>query len=57
MKKDLLIIRANIYVEKENHKAIIIGKKGQMLKRSAKRQGRSLNIYWVKRSILSSGLR
>ncbi|WP_457642076.1 GTPase Era [Persephonella sp.] len=31
--KNLLIIRAVIYVEKENHKAIIIGKKGQMLKK------------------------
>ncbi|ACO04919.1 MAG TPA: GTPase Era [Persephonella sp.] len=36
VKKDLLIIRANIYVEKENHKAIIIGKKGQMLKKIGK---------------------
>ena len=31
--KNLLIIRAVIYVEKENHKGIIIGRKGQMLKK------------------------
>lgn len=31
--KNLLIINAVIYVEKENHKGIIIGKKGQMLKK------------------------
>jgi len=31
--KNLLIINATIYVEKENHKGIIIGKKGQMLKK------------------------
>ncbi len=31
--KNLLIIDAVIYVEKENHKGIIIGKKGQMLKK------------------------
>ncbi|RUM60061.1 MAG: GTPase Era [Persephonella sp.] len=34
--KNLLIIRAIIYVEKENHKKIIIGKKGQMLKKIGK---------------------
>ncbi|MBK3332617.1 GTPase Era [Persephonella atlantica] len=31
--KNLVIINATIYVEKENHKGIIIGKKGQMLKK------------------------
>ncbi len=31
--KNLLIINAVIYVEKENHKGIIIGRKGQMLKK------------------------
>ncbi|MGB9766674.1 MAG: GTPase Era [Sulfurihydrogenibium sp.] len=31
--KNLLIIDAIIYVEKDNHKGIIIGKKGQMLKK------------------------
>ncbi len=31
--KNLLIINAVIYVEKENHKGIIIGKKGQTLKK------------------------
>jgi GTP-binding protein Era len=31
--KNLLIIDAIVYVEKENHKGIIIGKKGQMLKK------------------------
>jgi len=31
--KNLLIINAVIYVEKESHKGIIIGKKGQMLKK------------------------
>lgn len=31
--KNLLIIDAVIYVERENHKGIIIGKKGQMLKK------------------------
>ncbi len=31
--KNLVIIDATIYVEKENHKGIIIGKKGQMLKK------------------------
>ncbi len=31
--KNLLIVNAVIYVEKENHKGIIIGKKGQMLKK------------------------
>ena len=32
-KKKLIIIYANIYVEKESQKGIIIGKRGQMLKR------------------------
>ena len=36
VRKDLLIVRANIYVEKDNHKAIMIGKKGQMLKKIGK---------------------
>ncbi|WP_456383213.1 GTPase Era [Persephonella sp.] len=31
--KNLVIINATIYVEKDNHKGIIIGKKGQMLKK------------------------
>ncbi|WP_457626615.1 GTPase Era [Persephonella sp.] len=31
--KNLVIINAVIYVEKENHKGIIIGRKGQMLKK------------------------
>jgi len=31
--KNLLFIDATIYVEKDNHKGIIIGKKGQMLKK------------------------
>ncbi len=31
--KNLLIINAVIYVEKDNHKGIIIGRKGQMLKK------------------------
>lgn len=31
--KNLLIVDAIIYVEKDNHKGIIIGKKGQMLKK------------------------
>ena len=34
--KNLLIIRATIYVERDNHKKIIIGKKGQMLKKIGK---------------------
>ncbi|WP_297456093.1 GTPase Era [Persephonella sp.] len=32
-KGNLVVINATIYVEKENHKGIIIGKKGQMLKK------------------------
>ncbi|WP_029522009.1 GTPase Era [Persephonella sp. KM09-Lau-8] len=32
-KGNLIVINATIYVEKENHKGIIIGKKGQMLKK------------------------
>jgi len=31
--KNLVVVNATIYVEKENHKGIIIGKKGQMLKK------------------------
>ncbi|WP_457638891.1 GTPase Era [Persephonella sp.] len=31
--KNLVVINATIYVEKENHKGIIIGRKGQMLKK------------------------
>ncbi|NPA58767.1 MAG: GTPase Era [Aquificae bacterium] len=31
--KDMLFIDATIYVEKDNHKGIIIGRKGQMLKK------------------------
>jgi GTP-binding protein Era len=48
--KNLLIIRAVIYVEKENHKAIIIGKKGQMLKKIGK-QAREELEHLLKKKI------
>jgi len=32
-KNDLLVIRAEIYCERENHKRIIIGKNGELLKK------------------------
>ena len=48
-RKDLLIIRANIYVERDNHKAIIIGKKGQMLKKIGKQAREELEEFLGKK--------
>ncbi|WP_457622854.1 GTPase Era [Persephonella sp.] len=47
--KDLLIIRAVIYVEKDNHKGIIIGKKGQMLKKIGKEAREELEFLLGKK--------
>ncbi|RMD45356.1 MAG: GTPase Era [Aquificota bacterium] len=47
--KNLLIIRAVIYVEKENHKGIIIGRKGQMLKKIGKQAREELEFLLGKK--------
>ena len=50
--KNLLVIRAVIYVEKENHKGIIIGKKGQMLKKIGKQAREELEFLLGKKVYL-----
>lgn len=46
-----LVIEANIYCEKQSHKGIIIGKGGEMLKKSAQTHGANLNTCTTKKYI------
>lgn len=51
--KDILFIDANVYVEKENHKGIIIGKKGSMLKKIGTQARQELELLLNKRIVLN----
>lgn len=51
--KDILFINANIYIEKENHKGIIIGKKGQMLKKIGTQARQELEFLLGKKVVLN----
>ncbi|MCX7739288.1 MAG: GTPase Era [Hydrogenothermaceae bacterium] len=51
--KDILFIDANLYVEKENHKGIIIGKKGSMLKKVGAQARQELELLLNKRIVLN----
>lgn len=51
--KDILFIDATIYVEKENHKGIIIGKKGQMLKKIGTQAREELEFLLNKKVVLN----
>ncbi len=48
-KGNLVVINATIYVEKENHKGIIIGKKGQMLKKIGQQARQELEVLLGKK--------
>lgn len=47
--KDIVKIKATIYVEKENQLAIVIGKGGEMIKRISMTSRRNLQKEWKKR--------
>lgn len=51
--KNILFIDAVIYVEKENHKGIIIGKKGQMLKKIGSQAREELEFLFGKKIVLN----
>ncbi|MEZ0323308.1 MAG: GTPase Era [Hydrogenothermaceae bacterium] len=51
--KDMLFIDATIYVEKDNHKGIIIGKKGQMLKKIGTQAREELEHLLGKKVVLN----
>ncbi|MEJ5172575.1 MAG: GTPase Era [Hydrogenothermaceae bacterium] len=51
--KDILFIDATIYVEKDNHKGIIIGKKGQMLKKIGTQARQELEHLLGKKVVLN----
>ncbi|MCX7760958.1 MAG: GTPase Era [Hydrogenothermaceae bacterium] len=51
--KDMLFIDATIYVEKDNHKGIIIGKKGQMLKKIGTQARQELEHLLGKKVVLN----
>lgn len=50
--KDMYYIRANIYVERKNQKAIIIGKNGRMLKKIGENSRREIEDFLQKKIFL-----
>ncbi len=50
----IIDLDATIYCEKASHKGIIIGKNGQMLKKSARMHARTANASWARRSFLQT---
>ncbi|MEZ0323311.1 MAG: GTPase Era [Hydrogenothermaceae bacterium] len=51
--KNILFIEATVYVEKDNHKGIIIGKKGQMLKKIGTQAREELEHLLGKKVVLN----
>lgn len=51
--KNILFIDATIYVEKESHKGIIIGKKGQMLKKIGSQSREEIEFLLGKKVVLN----
>ncbi|MBU4311772.1 MAG: GTPase Era [Candidatus Omnitrophica bacterium] len=50
--KDIYYIRANIYVEKDSQKAIVIGKKGRMLKKIGENSRKEIESFLKKKVFL-----
>ena len=50
--KDICYIRANIYVERKNQKAIVIGKNGQMLKKIGENSRKEIENFLQKKVFL-----
>ena len=48
----LLVIRAVIFVERESQKAILIGRKGQMMKKVGERARKELEVHLKKKIFL-----
>jgi GTP-binding protein Era len=56
-KEDIIVIRAEIYVERDTQKGIIIGKNGEMLKKTGREARESMEAFFGKKVFLETHVR